>query len=182
MPRQSTRNSERAARLRESRQIEPTRLGTIAGAIAIAAAVVAYFATHASIINVMRNVGAINRAESTLSLYLVTLISGACLVAGGVGLLIRQTWGWWVALLGALIGLGGMFRLYAGLFAIIKPNHPRAAETAAEIVTYMIAPAALYAGVVALLAQRTIRENFRISSAQAPRRRGPRDNPEFDVR
>lgn len=166
-------NSTRAERLRTARSIPSTGLGKAAGAIAIVLAVVAVIATWASLRSVTRNLGAF--ALGGPAMMLLTYISSGALLFGGIGLLARKSWGWWATIFGALLGLAGLARLYAGLFAIIDPEHPRAGKTVVTIVQLIAGPALLYLGVVVLLAQRRLRETFRISSERSePGRRSVR--------
>ena len=159
----------RSERLRSARTIRSTGLGKAAGAIAIVLAFVALIATWASLRSVTQNLGAFARGGPAM--LLVTYISSAALLIGGLGLLMRKTWGWWSTMFGAVLGLVGLVRLYVGLFAIVNTDHPRAAETFATIIQLIAGPALLYFGLVVLLAQRRLRETFRISDSGPVRRR-----------
>ncbi len=159
--------------MKEARRIEPSRAGTAAGILSIVCAVGSFYAILVCTLLVRRTFGAF-AVTTTTEFFLLNYITGGCLVIGGIGLLVRKTWGWWMALLGASVGLLDLARLFRGLFAIVNPDHPEAAATTATLIRFVSGPAALYIVVLVVLARSDVRENFRISSASRTRggRRG----------
>lgn len=160
-PRQNSRHSERLA---EARRIELIPLAKAAAGIAVVTAVVSHFAIRASVKDVFQTFGAFVVGTSRSQFFLLNYVAAGCLALGAAGLLARKTWGWWLAFAGALIGIGDMVRIYSGLFAIINPDHPKAAETTTAILQMVIGPALLFVGLAVLLCLRPMRETYRISS------------------
>lgn len=156
--------SYRSERLAAARRIELTPLAKASAGLAAVTALVSNVAIRASVRDVFETFGAFVVGASETRFFLLNHIAGGCLVLGAAGLLARRTWGWWAAFAGAVSGLGDMVRIYGGLFAIIDPDHPRAAETAATILQMVIGPALLFAGLGVLLLLRPMRETYRISS------------------
>lgn len=161
MARSSSRRpaSERTERLRSARKVQRTRLGTAVGVVSILAGVVGAFLTLWSLGAVMAEFGVL-----ALPPLLLTQIAAGCAVIGGIGLLLPKTWGWWVALAGAVLGLADLFRLYRGLFGSIDPSHPRAGEVTAKLLGIVGVPALLFIAVLALLMQHSVRVSYRITS------------------
>lgn len=168
--RTSARSAERAERMREARRIEPSKAGTAAGILSILCALGSLLAIVMCLILVAKVFGAFALGSRT-QFFLLNLITGACLIIGGVGILVRKGWGWWLAFVGAVIGLLDLARLFRGLFAIINPDHPEAAATTVTLLQWVSGPAALYVVVLIVLTQRGVRENFRISSVDRGRGR-----------
>lgn len=161
----------RTSRFREAHAIQLTTLGKTAAGIAVACAIASRFAILAAVRNVFRTFRAFAVGASETTFLALNYVSGACLLLGATGLLLRKTWGWWACLAGAVIGLGDMARLFSGLFAIINPDHPEAAVTTALITQMISGPALLYLGLVVVLCLRPLRETYRVSSPPRTRRR-----------
>ena len=157
-------HSYHSERLAAARRIELTSLAKACAGLAAVTALVSHFAIRASVRDVFETFGAFVVGTSETRFFLLNYIAGGCLVLGAAGLLARRTWGWWATFAGAVSGLGDMVRIYGGLFAIIDPDHPRAAETTATILQMVIGPALLFAGLGVLLLLRPMRETYRISS------------------
>lgn len=163
--------------MREARRIEPSKAGTAAGVLSILCALGSYVAILTCLILVREVFGAF--AVGTKSqFFLLNYVTGGCLVIGGIGLLARQTWGWWMAFVGSVVGLLDLARLFRGLFTIINPDHPEAASTTVTLMQWVLGPAMLYIVVLVVLTKRGVRENFQISSAQ--RSRGGRSHGDED--
>ncbi len=157
-------HSYHSERLAAARRIELTPLAKACAGLAAVTALVSHLAIRTSVRDVFETFGAFVVGTSEARFFLLNHIAGGCLVLGAAGLLARRTWGWWATFAGAVSGLVDMVRIYGGLFAIIDPDHPRAAETTATILQMVIGPALLFAGLGVLLLLRPMRETYRISS------------------
>ena len=154
--------------MREARRIEPSKAGIAAGVLSILCALGSYFAILTCLLLVRRNFGAF-AVGTKAQFFFVNYLTGACLVLGGIGLFMRKPWGWWLALVGAILGLLDLARLFSGLFGIINPDHPEAATTVATLIRWVSVPATLYIVVLVVLGLRSLRENFRITSRERSR-------------
>lgn len=169
----------RAVRNRADR----TRLGTVLGVAAILVGL-------ACIPLTLFGVGLMAELHEVFPL--VTLVQGlalssiatACMVGGGVGVLLLRPWGWWTILAGAVLGWIDQLRFYAPLAAAMDPEHPQAAETAASLVVAAGIPGSLYFVLVVLLLLPRVRRAYRVGSAPrrprvaAARREAELDDPE----
>ena len=95
--------------------------------------------------------------------FLLTYLAAGASALGAIGLLTRQSWGWWGTAAGAGFGLADLARLYVGLFGSINPDHPRAAEVTMELAGIVALPTALFGAVGVLLALRPVRVACRVS-------------------
>ncbi len=172
-PRRGQPRSERAQALRDARRAQRTGATIAAAVLALVAAALGPLLTVWSIDEVNREFGVLAvRSPLTGSLhpFLLTYLAAGASALGAIGLLTRQSWGWWATAAGASFGLADLARLYVGLFGSINPDHPRATEVTLKLAGIVALPAALFIAVGVLLSLRSVRVACRISSHGAPSR------------
>lgn len=124
-------------------------------------------------ISVMNRLYEIYPAKAPGEALAVSMIITACLVVGGLGIWRLRLWGWWLTLVGAVLGVLDLARFFLPLALSIDTEHPRAPEAAISIVIAAGPALAVHCITLLLLALPSIRRAYRVTTEpRVPRRSG----------